>query len=417
VWTLLSPAAQVRADEVQDEIRALKKRIEELERKVSEQDSKMQTQESKIEAHNSVIEELKPIKDAVGNLEFSLGATSVVQGTIHNDRNLYKVPGMIDKGDDADASYSVDLEIASKVGEHGAALLHLQAGEGEGLNEETGGLTGVNADALGDDADVEVAEVWYEHRFFKDQLVATIGKVDITRWFDNNAAANDERYQFLADTFVNNTAVELPDYSYGGRLSWYPLKWFELQLGYTEADGDFEDLFDDNFYIAEAGLKPVVKELAGNYRFYAWHNSGEHEKLRNTSRNDKSGDGWGLSFDQQITQDITAFARWGLQSDDVYEVKRAWSLGFQLIGTLWGREADSFGIAFGRAETSGAYRDLLRAESFRTTPGESRLEAYYRWQLNEHLALSPDVQWVDGLKSSSRADQVTILGMRAQLDF
>lgn len=136
-----------------------------------------------------------------------------------------------------------------------------------------------------------------------------------------------------------------------------------------------------------------------------------------TAINDKSGDGWGFSFDQQLTQDVTAFARWGLQSDDVYEVKRAWSLGFQLIGALWGRETDSLGLAFGRAETSGAYRDILRAEGFGTMPGESRLEAYYRCQLSEHLALSPDFQWVDGLKGSSRADRVTILGMRAQLDF
>lgn len=87
LWTLLSSVTHARADEVQDEIRALKRRIEELERRVAEQDGKMQTQENKIAAHNTVIEEIRPIKDAVGNLEFSLGATSVVQGTIHNDRN------------------------------------------------------------------------------------------------------------------------------------------------------------------------------------------------------------------------------------------------------------------------------------------------------------------------------------------
>ncbi len=411
------------SDEVMEEIKALRQRIEQLEKKLAEQDSKLEQQESKITqqearlaASTSDIEEIKEIKDAIGNLEFSVGATSVVQGTINNDRNFRKVPGIDGKGDDADASYSINIEISSKIGANGLALLHLEAGEGEGLNSEAGGLSGVNADAFDED-DVEVSEVWYEHRFFKDRLVATVGKIDVTRWFDVNAVANDETTQFLADIFVNNIAVELPDYSYGGRVSWYPHEQFELSLGYAEADGDFEDLFDDNFYIAEIGFKPVWAGLQGNYRLYVWRNSGEHEKLRDRRRRDKSGEGFGLSFDQQFSEHVSAFCRFGQQSGDIYEVRRSWSLGMQVAGDLWGRSADMLGIAFGRAETSGAYRDVLRGDGFGTTPAETRLEAYYRLQVNDHLAISPDLQWVDGLAGSSNADNVTILGIRAQLDF
>ena len=164
-------------------------------------------------------------------------------------------------------------------------------------------------------------------------------------------------------------------------------------------------------------FKLDVEGLQGNYRFYGWHNSGEHEKLKNPRRAHKSGKGFGLSFDQQLSQNVTAFCRFGQQGSDVYEIQRSWSTGFQVSGAVWGRDEDMLGLAYGRADTTGAYRDLLRADGFRTTKAEDRAEAYYLYQLNEHLALSPDFQWVDGLGGSARADSVTIMGIRAQLDF
>jgi len=404
-------------DDVMEEIKALKARIEQLEKKLAEQDTKIEQQVTKLEEQSSSIEEIKGIKDALGNLEFSLGATNVIQGTINNDRNVKKAPGLGGKGDDTDVTYSVDLEITSKIGEHGTALLYLEAGEGEGLNSEAGGLSGVNADATMDDADVQVSEVWYEHNFLNDSLVATIGKLDVTRWLDANEVANDETSQFLADIFVNNMAVDWPDYAYGARMSYYPNDLIEFNTTAVEADSDWEDLFDDNFFMVEAVIKPKLGELEGNYRFYGWRNSGEHEKLRASRRTDKSGEGFGLSFDQQLSEHITGFARWGVADDDVYAVRRSWSLGFQVAGALWDREDDMLGVAFGRAETSESYRDMIRAGGFGTTPAESRLEAYYRYQLNDHIALSPDIQWVDGLAGASDSDAITILGVRAQLDF
>jgi carbohydrate-selective porin OprB len=169
--------------------------------------------------------------------------------------------------------------------------------------------------------------------------------------------------------------------------------------------------------IGEVAFKPKFGDLQGNYRFYAWRNTGEHQKLRVPLRTDKTGEGVGISFDQQLSKNITAFCRYGQQHDDIYPVRRTWSLGFQVAGAVWGRADDMLGIAYGAAETSGAYREVIRDMGFGTTPAESRVEAYYRYQLNDHLAISPDVQWVDGLMGASNADAITILGVRAQLDF
>ncbi len=406
------------AEPLQDEVQKLKTRLEQLEKKLATQETRNTEQDNLIENHTGVVKKLQSVSAALGNLEFSLGATSVVQGTVNNGDNYRRTPGIDQKGDDADVSYSVDFEIGAPIGKNGQAFIHIEAGEGDGLNDEVSGLTGVNADALGDSVDLEMAELWYEHSFMAGKIITTVGKLDPVGYFDANEVANDETSQFLADQFVNNIAVDFPDYTYGLRLSWFPADWFELNLGALESDSDYEDIFHDSFLIAEAVFKTKIRGLVGNYRFYAWGNYGDHEKIRDPLQNSKNGQGFGLSFDQQLSENITGFCRYGQQTNDIYAIERAWSAGFQVAGRKWSREDDTFGLAFGVADITSAYRDIeLRQNGFGITPAEKRIEAYYRFHVNDQLAISPDFQWVDGLAGSADADSVAIFGVRAQLDF
>ncbi len=406
------------ADDVMDEIRALKGRIEQLEKKLAAQDTKIDKQEQVIAEHESTFEELGDIKSVISGLEISVGATSVVQGTIGNDDNIGH--------DDTDATYSVDIEITSAIGEHGTALLYLEGGEGNGIYDEMFGFNGYNADAPGDDADLQISEIWYEHSFADDMVVATIGKMDVTRWFDGNAVASDECSQFLADVFVNNIAVEFPDYAYGARVTISPAEMFDIGLVAVDADSDFEDIADENFLMAEIGLKPKFGELQGNYRVYGWHNSGNKVEFDDLDDMREDGYGIGLSLDQQITDAVTAFARYGWQDDDIYAIEQAWSVGFQVAGSLWGRDDDMFGMAYGQSHTGDDYRDSVRAVrswlgrrigALGTEPSERTFEAYYRFQLNDHIAISPDIQVATDMLGLENVDTVTLLGIRAQLDF
>jgi len=418
--------AHAAADEIMNKIQMLKARIEKLEKKILKQEVSLQKQDRKIQEQNKKIvsqayspDAVEPLKSIFKKFDWYIGATSVVQGTINNDRNAKKVPGLSDEGDDADATWSVDIMMSTKIGEHGTAGIYIMAGEGEGLNSEAGGLTLANTDATGDDADMEIVELWYQHNFLDDKLEVTVGKIDLWRWFDRNEVANDETCQFLSWIFVDNIAINWPDnwFAYGGRVGWRPNDLLEFNAGLVEADGDFEDLFDNNLMIAQVSIKPQFGNLRGNYHFYCWRNTAEHQKLRDLRRDDKSAAGFGMSFDQQLSERITAFLRYGQQNDDIFAVKSSWSFGFQVAGSLWGRQNDMFGLAFGQARTGGDYRRLLRDEGFGPANAESRLEAYYRYRVNEHLVISPDLQWVDGLAGSSHADPVTILGVRAQLDY
>jgi carbohydrate-selective porin OprB len=397
-----SPAA---ADSVRDELKALKTRIEQLEKKLSEQDTKIEKQGTVITEHDSSLKEFEDIKHVVSGLEISLGATSVVQGTDGSD------------DDSTDATYSVDLEITSKIGENGTALLYLEGGEGSGLDEEIENFNGYNADATGDDADLQISEIWYEHSFKEGTVVATFGKMDVTRWFDANEVANDETSQFLADVFVNNIAVEFPDYAYGSRVTISLNEMFDISFGALEADSDYEDIFDENFLIAELGIKPKILCRQGNYRIYGWTNNGDKEDLKDPDESQDDGYGVGISMDQEITDAITAFARFGWQNDDVYAVEYAGSLGFQVAGSLWGRDEDMFGLGYARSEIGEDYRDSLRADGMRTAPAEQSIEAYYSFKVNDHISLSPDIQYAKDREGRESEDSVFVFGLRAQLDF
>jgi carbohydrate-selective porin OprB len=344
-----------------------------------------------------------------------------------------------------DGSYSVDIEIEALVGEHGTAFFHLEAGEGANVSDELAGLTGVNADALDDDGDIEVAEAWYEHSFKDDRALLTVGKLDPVVYFDTNEVANDETTQFLADIFVNNIAVDWPDdYAGGFRLTIRPHPLLDINMGALEADGDFEDIFEDTFGIGEVHFKPkLFGDRQGNYRFYGWINGGDHEKwwvprdvrwpygyrllgvepddlwwgnYQNRIQDNETGVGFGVSFDQELSDTVTAFLRFGFQDGDIYEAKYSWSLGGQIRGSLWNRPDDMLGVAYGQAVLSSDYERFLK--HYDIHPGdEGHFEAYYRYQVNDHLAISPDVQVINNIAGSEKVHTVTVLGLRGQVDF
>lgn len=93
------------------------------------------------------------------------------------------------------------------------------------------------------------------------------------------------------------------------------------------------------------------------------------------------------------------------------------SLGFQVAGSLWGRDEDMFGLGYARSEIGEDYRDSLRADGMRTAPAEQSIEAYYSFKVNEHISLSPDIQYAKDREGKESEDSVFIFGLRAQLDF
>jgi carbohydrate-selective porin OprB len=181
-------------------------------------------------------------------------------------------------------------------------------------------------------------------------------------------------------------------------------------------DADYEDIFEDAFFIAQADIKPQISGRQGNYRVYLWTNRTDHTELKNPLNDNESGTGWGISADQEVADHVTVFARIGGQDKKLYEVSTAWSGGLSLNGALWGRDDDTIGIAYGRAVLSGDNEDVLRAAG--TNPGdEGHFEAYYSLAVNEHVTISPDIQVVTNAAGDSDFDTVWLGALRGQFNF
>jgi len=434
-------AAYAGGDDVDSMLQKLQSRVEVLERKVNTQDAHIKSQESVIGAQQGKISEYEsklsqfeeklhrvpgePIQLLEG-LELGAGGTMIVQGT--NNTNYRG--GQTRKEDRTDASYSVDVTLAKEFKDVGGrAFIHLEAGQGAGLEDNLTLYSNVNRDAGDNGARAELTEFWYEQDLLKNKAAVTFGKLDPTVYFDQNEVANDETTQFLGRIFRNSPIVEFPDNGAGIRLAYLPFEWLELGYGLFDGSGGWEKIGDSLFNIGQAHFKANFFNLPGNYRFYLWNNNADHTKWLDSEKNKEGAYGFGLSFDQKITDIITAFFRYGRQNPKVYNpaitaadgsnysLEQSWSTGFQVEGKPWGRENDVFAFAVGKVIPSDDYKKANAG--FEAKP-EGHLEAYYKIHVNDHLSISPDVQYIwnpYGKDVAGNSSGIFVGDIRAQVDF
>ncbi|MDP3143520.1 MAG: carbohydrate porin [Candidatus Omnitrophota bacterium] len=442
VFTFLY-STSVFADDVsiRDEINQLKARVQSLENKFVEQVKCMNEQKQCILDQNKKIAEYEsrlarfgtdlhrqtgaPISIAEG-LKIGAGGTMIVQGT-NNTNNA--TSDVTKKESRTDASYSADITIGKEFKEvSGRAFLHVEAGKGAGLEDDLTLYSNVNRDADNDN-NVRLTELWYEQALFKDKAALTFGKLDPTVYFDNNEVANDETTQFLGRIFRNSPTIEFPDNTAGIRLAYIPLEWLELGYGVFDGNSDWEKIGDNLFNIGQVTFKTNFFNLSGNYRFLGWNNNVYHTKWLDTGKTKEANYGFGLSFDQKVTDAVTLFTRYGWQDpkvynpgikatgDRIYSLEQSWSAGLQVEGKPWGRDKDVLAFAVGQAIPSDDYK---KADATRNAKSEGHLEAYYKVHVNDHLSISPDFQYIWSPFGKDVADDTSPIfvgGMRAQVDF
>jgi high affinity Mn2+ porin len=430
---------------IRDEISQLKIRVQALENKLGEQERCINDQKQCILDQNKKIAEYEsrlaqfdtdlhrqtgvPIAIAEG-LEIGAGGTMIIQGT-NNTNNA--ASDVTKKESRTDASYSADITIGKEFKEVGGrAFLHLEAGQGAGLEDDLTLYSNINRDADNDN-NVRLTELWYEQALFKDKAAFTFGKLDPTVYFDNNEVANDETTQFLGRIFRNSPTIEFPDNTAGMRLAYMPFEGLELGYGIFDGNSDWEKIGDNLFNIGQIAFKTNFFNLPGNYRFLGWNNNVYHTKWLDIEKTKEAAYGFGLSFDQKVSDIVTLFTRYGWQDPEVYNpdvqatgdlnysLEHSWSAGFQVEGKPWGRQKDVFAFAIGQAIPSRDYKKAGETlDPARKAESEGHIETYYRIHVNDHLSLSPDLQYIwnpFGKDVPDDTSGIFVAGMRAQVDF
>ena len=433
-FPLLSFAAEEQLKRLEQKIEAIEKRADDLEKEIRQEHKPFLKE---ISEHITTLEkELDMVDYRTGRIKalqervdaFSIGGdlSFFLQGIGSNSKGY---------GEKADVSYSADLFLIIPTGPYGNTYFRGDIGQGQGIAlflPPT--FSGPNDDLELNEAKFELVEAWYWTEFaipdIRDKRLELImGKMDPTALFDANAVANSETNQFLADIFVNNLALEFGGDAngYGAGLS-MAYRFTSIydkglkvvgRIGMFEGDGDFKDVLDRPFLVAELDTWMPFYGLNGNYRIYGWLNNNKHTDLLDSSKDNLSNQGFGVSLDQQVSNDIILFARYGMQDEDVSKIDRVFTAGGQLIGNGWRRANDVIGIAYGASHVSGKYKEAsLGLDGYAANADyEQYLEAYYKYWANNNLSISPDIQYVINPGGYNAKDSVFIYGVRVQAAF
>ena len=411
--------------DIQKEIEALKERIQELEQRLDEQEAAGKKQAAKTE--KTIGEKLDEVLgDRFGSLSIHGNIVGYWQGA--NEPEI----GGVNFNSSNGAGYAADLELTFQPMEHGEFYMRLHAGEGQGADKDlksAGALFG-NLNTIADDNPdgqfMDLLEAFYTHKFLNGGLSFAVGKTNQERFIDNNAFANDYKAQFVGKPFVNNPMLDSEN-EYGPivAITASPLEGLSLvALVESSSHGGSKDIWnnvqDQPFLGAQLTYSPKIGERVGNYRVYAWDATYDHPELTHPDT-EKPGWGVGLSLDQEITEQVGVFARLAYNNKQVYPVEWFWSLGASLKGLIPTRGDDVLGLGIAGLVAASNLNKATADTGYLLTGNnegtEYHLEAYYRIAIAEHVAITPDLQYVVNPLGDSHNDDVFAAMLKAELSF
>ena len=292
---------------------------------------------------------------------------------------------------------STDLYFTAGLAQYTMFFADIVGLSGTPPDNEIDGLTLANGYAarLVQQNDLSLREAWLMTELWDQKVSLVIGRVDLTNYFDANAAANDETSQFLSDALVNNPALGLSENGAGMAVVYDPKKSFNFRMGYQQSTSTASNLSDSLFFLAEAGYQLNPFRMGeGNYR--VWY------------REDNTGNAasaFGISIDQKLTAGITLFARYG-SAENVTSSNRDkyYSTGLQFASGLGFNPEDTFGIGYAYANPA-------------TVEKEKLLEGYYNLAMTEKLRLTFNLTYLQERRVNSSTDAYVIPGMRLQASF
>jgi hypothetical protein len=247
---------------------------------------------------------------------------------------------------------------------------------------------------------------WYKHTFeFSEnhRLGLMGGLIDATDYLDENVYSNDEYTQFMNEALVNGPNAFFPSYDMGGALEWelarVSVKGVVMNVGKNDDGNSFW------YYGVQFGYTLKTTFGEGNYRVIL---SGASDDFLNPEGIDtESRTSLLLSFDQQLGDSLGAFIRFGWQDDQAaIDYEAIYSGGFNISGRLWRRPQDNIGIAYGYLE--GGNLGIDRTHLF---------EAYARFLLNVHFAVTVDLQYQDEGLEEGGGPKGVIPGIRLTAEF
>src|SRR5437867_2811207 len=292
---------------------------------------------------------------------------------------------------------SADLFFTAHVAQHTIFFADVVGLSGPPPDLETGGLTLLNGFTarLVRQNELNLREAWLRTEVFSQKLSLVAGRLDLTNYFDHNAAANDETRQFLSDALVNNPALNLAVNGSGFAAIYDPKNGFNFKVGIQQSKTDALNLSQSMYSLGEVGYVARPKGLGeGNYR--VWY--------RTDNSIDRNRTGYGASLDQKLgVQQVTWFGRYGSAQADIRR-DHFYSGGLQFSNGAGLNPGDVWGVGYAHYDTG-------------LGPKERLMEGYYNFQISEKFRLSFHLAHVLEKRPGQQTVGYLIPGLRLQAAF
>ncbi len=302
----------------------------------------------------------------------------------------------------------------------------------------------------------QVADRMPTHR-----ITITAGKYAMADFYDVNKYSHDPRSQFLNWSLMSNGAWDYPadvkGYTSGLLVEWHTPDWSvrlssvavpvvanhpKMEYVFGKAHSETAEFERDT----KIGTHPGAIRLLFTYtasRAPSYNaglqalQTGDSMLLKVISGNAEGGSygghktGIGLNMEQELTDNIGAFARVGWNDGQhatwaFTEIDQTAQLGFSFKGTPWWRSDDVVGVAGVVNGISAQHRAFLKAggdgfilgDSTLNYGHESIVETYYNARLYDHVYLTFDYQFVTNPGyNKDRHGPVHVFAFRGHIEF
>jgi len=249
----------------------------------------------------------------------------------------------------------------------------------------------------------------WQQKFKAGRVSFIAGVVDATDYVDIYGLTNPWT-QFSNLAFLTDPTIPVPNQGLGAVVGAMATANVYVVVGLADANGDptdpgnaFESFFNDNEYFkhVEVGWTSSQKRIwFNNIHLTAWQSD---ERARAAV---PEGSGWAFSFAHFINEKWMPFVRAGASDGGGSALwERSLSTGF---GYYMKKRSDLLGLGLNWSRPSG--------KTF--TPGlrdQYTAEFFYRIQLSQNFAITPDVQLLIDPALNPAEDQIWIIGVRARL--
>ena len=259
------------------------------------------------------------------------------------------------------------------------------------------------------DSGYRTQNLYWRQRLANGRLSIVAGFMDVTDFFDVYALASPWMHFMNLSFSTGAAAVNVPNDGYLGLGvgGWITKKIYAI-AGIADQNGNTANVFEgfDTFFNKNEYFKHLEFGITSAKDYLVLDNIHATFWQRDETSATGDPDGWGivLSGTKYINETWLPFVRFAYTEDAGSLLQKALALGVGYQPKLGG-DLMSFGYSWGQSNET----------TFGVAEDQHTFELFYRLQLSERIAITPDIQFVVNPALNNQQNSIFIYGIRSRI--